>query len=262
MANFTIEMMKSMEKFQLKDFPGVQIKVRVGIHSGEYPKRIQTKKAHFAPNTRTIISGGSRISQMGRGTPTPEFEAITYHLARSLPKTTWKWKILDRERGAFVVPVTYIRQWKLKCPVRHDNFYLRTVPLFTMFYFGCTFSCWAKFITFGQRYHFRSGNYTLFNLFTGSCSAGVIGHKSLRFSSLYSVKRWRWPQGCPAIVMVKQILIVFEQLVIFNINTDFKHFLREKFIFRKKSMLIINNNKKKTSRKLVFISVSSTKNPD
>ena len=39
MANFTIELMKNIDKFQLKDFPGVEIKVRAGVHSGEFPER-------------------------------------------------------------------------------------------------------------------------------------------------------------------------------------------------------------------------------
>ena len=95
MANFTIELMKNIEKFQMKDFPGVEIKVRAGIHSGKFSERNSNQIRKF------------RCSQIVK------------------------------------------------------------------------FLLLSKSYYFGQRCHFRSGN----NLFTGSCAAGVIGHKSLRFST-------------------------------------------------------------------------------
>ena len=41
------------------------------------------------------VSGGSRISQTA--VPTSKFGVKTYYWTRLLPKTTWKWKKLDRE---------------------------------------------------------------------------------------------------------------------------------------------------------------------
>ena len=42
-----------------------------------------------------LCSGGSRISQMGGGTPITKWGALTSYLAKFSRKTAWKWKKLD-----------------------------------------------------------------------------------------------------------------------------------------------------------------------
>ena len=53
MANFTIELMKNIGKFQLKDFPGGEIKVRMGIHSGKFSSMTCWKE--LKPNKQVLI---------------------------------------------------------------------------------------------------------------------------------------------------------------------------------------------------------------
>ena len=53
--------------------------------------------------------------------PIPEFKKRSYYLARFLPKTTWKWKKLDRGRAS-LTPL-WIRQWTIRQSVCVCVFY-------------------------------------------------------------------------------------------------------------------------------------------
>ena len=60
------------------------------------PKQISVPKLNkWVANRKVYSSGGSRISQVGA--PAQEAAVPIYYLTKSLLKTAWKWKKLDRD---------------------------------------------------------------------------------------------------------------------------------------------------------------------